>query len=156
MEIINKNNKKCKSSKNKEICKNDKTIINSYSKNIYGEDKGIIELKYKDFIIKNNKIFINNNFFDENKGIIIFYAPWCSHCKQISDYLIDLALDNLNIFPIGAVNIEDTKNKNYKLTQISKIVQIPTIMYISKDGSLEKYNYDISIENLKYFINMNL
>jgi hypothetical protein len=53
-------------------------------------------------------------------------------------------------------NIEDTKNKNYKLTQIAQIKQIPTIMYISNDGSLKYYKYDISIENLKYFINMNL
>jgi len=156
MEINNKNSKKCKTSKNKNNIENNETNISSYSKNMYGINKGIIELKYKDFIIKNNKIFINNNFFDENKGIIMFYAPWCSHCKQISDYLIDLALDNLNIFPIGAVNIEDTKNENYKLTQKAKIIQIPTIMYISKDGSLKYYKYDITIENLKYFINMNL
>jgi len=146
-------------SKNKKINKinkNNKNDITSSYKNIYGENKGIIELKYKDFIVKNNKLFINNKFFDENKGFIIFYAPWCSHCKKMSDYLIDLALDNLNIFPIGSVNIEDTKNKNYKLTQIAQIKQIPTIMYISNNGSLKYYKYDITIENLKYFINMNL
>ena len=150
MELNNKNKNKNKNIKN---VKND--IISSYE-NIYGENKGIIELKYKDFIVKKNKLYINNNFFDENKGLIIFYAPWCSHCRKMSDYLIDLALNNLNIFPIGAVNIEDTKNKNYKLTQIAQIKQIPTIMYISNDGSLKYYKYDISIENLKYFINMNL
>ena len=104
---LNSKNKKI----NKKINKND--IMSSY-KNIYGENKGIIELKYKDFIVKKNKLFINNKFFDENKGLIIFYAPWCSHCKKMSDYLIDLALDNLNIFPIGSVNIEDIKNENYK------------------------------------------
>ena len=34
--------------------------------------------------------------------------------------------------------------------------KVNTIMYINKDGSLKYYKYDISIENLKYFINMNL
>ena len=146
MELNSKNKKINKINKNK---KNDITL--SY-KNIYGENKGIIELKYKDFIVKNNKLFINNKFFDENKGFIIFYAPWCSHCRKMSDYLIDLALDNLNIFPIGSVNIEDTKNKNYKLTQIAQIKQIPTIMYISNDGSLKYYKYDIlAYFNIKYF-----
>ena len=153
MELNSKNKKINKINKTDENNKND---ITSTYKNIYGKNKGIIELKYKDFIVKKNKLYINNNFFDENKGLIIFYAPWCSHCKKMSDYLIDLALDNLNIFPIGSVNIEDTKNKNYKLTQIAQIKQIPTIMYISNDGSLKYYKYDISIENLKYFINMNL
>ena len=153
MELNSKNKKINKINKTDENNKND---ITSTYKNIYGKNKGIIELKYKDFIVKKNKLFINNKFFDENKGLIIFYAPWCSHCRKMSDYLIDLALNNLNIFPIGAVNIEDTKNKNYKLTQIAQIKQIPTIMYINKDGSLKYYKYDISIENLKYFINMNL
>jgi thiol-disulfide isomerase/thioredoxin len=129
---------------------------NSYLKNIYGINKGIIELKYKDFKIKNKKLYINNKYFTENKGLIIFYAPWCKHCKDISSDLIDLAFSNLNIFPLGAVNIEDTKNENYKLTKIANIIQIPSAMYISKDGSLKKYNYDIKIDNLKYFINMNL
>ena len=156
MELNSKNKKINKINKNDENNKKYKNDITSSYKNIYGENKGIIELKYKDFIVKKNKLFINNKFFDENKGLIIFYAPWCSHCRKMSDYLIDLALNNLNIFPIGAVNIEDTKNKNYKLTQIAQIKQIPTIMYINKDGSLKYYKYDISIENLKYFINMNL
>ena len=129
-----------------------KNILN---KNIYGIEKGIIELKYKDFIINKNKIKINNDFFN-NKGFIIFYAPWCKHCQDISTDLINLSNDNLYIFPIGAVNIEDIKNENHLLSKKAKIKQIPTIKYINSKGYLLDYNYDINIDNLKYFINMNL
>jgi thiol-disulfide isomerase/thioredoxin len=67
-------------------------------KDLYGLDKGIIELKLKDFINKKNKLYINNDYFTENKGFIIFYTPWCKHCKTLSELLIDLALSNINIF----------------------------------------------------------
>lgn len=127
-------------------------------KNIYGEETGIIELKYKDFQINKSSIKIKNNFFDHNhyKGFIIFYAPWCKHCVELSSEFMNLAQDNLYIFPIGAVNIEDTKNKNDKLAQKFKIEQIPTVKYIDSKGNIKDYPYDVSIENLRYFINMNL
>ena len=131
-------------------------------KNIYGEETGIIELKYKDFQIKKSSIQVKNKFFDNNndnddyKGIIIFYAPWCKPCVELSSEFINLAQDNLYIFPIGAVNIEDVKNKNDKLAQKLKIEQIPTIKYIDSKGILREYPYEVSIENLRYFINMNL
>ena len=128
---------------------------NNLNKNIYGIEKGIIELKYKDFIISKNKIKINNDFFD-NKGLIVFYAPWRKHCQGISTDLINLSNDNLYIFPIGAVNIEDIKNENHLLSKKAKIKQIPTIKYINSKGYLLDYKYDINIDNLKYFINMNL
>jgi thiol-disulfide isomerase/thioredoxin len=127
-------------------------------KNIYGEETGIIELKYKDFQINKSSIKIKNNFFDPNnyKGLIIFYAPWCKHCVEISSEFINLAQDNLYIFPMGAVNIEDVKNKNDKLAQKFKIEQIPTVKYVDSKGIIKDYPYNISIENLRYFINMNL
>lgn len=125
-------------------------------KNIYGEETGIIELKYKDFQINKSSIKIKTKFFDNNKGLIIFYAPWCKHCIELSNAFINLAQDNLYIFPIGAVNIEDTKNKNDKLAQKIKIEQIPTVKYIDPKGIIKNYPYEISIENLRYFINMNL
>ena len=128
----------------------------TYYNNIYGKNNGVIELKFKDFKIKNKKLYINNKYFNENKGLIVFYAPWCNHCIKMSDSLISISIDNLNIFPIGAVNIEDTKNKNFKLTKLAKVTQIPTIKYIDKDGSLKDYNFDYNIDNLRYFINLNL
>ena len=136
-----------------------KKIINSKNslyKDIFNEDKGIIELKLKDFKYVNKKLYIKNEYFNENKGIIIFYAPWCKHCSKISDLLIDLALSNINIFYFGAVNCEDIENGNDYLCSYANIKQFPTIKYINKDGSIENYKYEYNADNLIYYINTNI
>lgn len=127
-------------------------------KDIYGLDKGIIELKLKDFkyIKKNKKLFIKNKYFNENKGFIIFYAPWCKYCKKISTMLIDLALSNINLFNFGAVNIEDVENGNDYLSIYANINKIPTLKYIKNNGELINYEFEYSNDNLIYFINTNI
>jgi thiol-disulfide isomerase/thioredoxin len=132
--------------------------INTISKNIYGEDKAIIELTLKDFIYekKNKKLFINNNYFSERKGLIIYYAPWCKHCVKLSDTLINLALSNRNLFYFGAVNIENIKDGNDYVAVYSDIKKLPTIKYIKDDNTLENYKFDYNIDNLIFYINTNI
>jgi thiol-disulfide isomerase/thioredoxin len=125
-------------------------------KDLYGIDKYIIELKLKDFIYKNNKLYINNNYFKENKGFIIFYSPWCKYCKKISKLFSDLALSNINLFNFGAVNLEDIDNGNDYLGIYGRINKIPTLKYISKNGELINYNYEYNYDNLIYYINTNI
>jgi len=128
---------------------------NSYYKDIYGIEKGIIELKLKDFDYINNKLHINNNYFSDKKGFIIFYAPWCKHCKKISTLLIDLALLNINIFNFGAINSENISDGNDKVCVYENIIKYPTIKYINNDGTLSDYKYNYTLDNLLYFININ-
>jgi thiol-disulfide isomerase/thioredoxin len=151
---LNKNICKINSKKNDEKINNNECTI---YKNIYGIEKGVPELTLNDFKYdKNNKkVFINNKYFNEGKGFIIFYAPWCQHCVKLSDMIIDLALSNMNFFPIGAVNIENTKDKNDYLAQYSGIKDIPTIKYISNDLSLNNYKFDYNVDNLIFYINTN-
>ena len=129
---------------------------NSFYKDIYGEEKGILELRLKDFKYINNKLYIKNKYFNDKKGFIIFYAPWCRHCNEISNLLIDLALANINIFNFGAINSENIKEGNDKVCIYENITKFPTIKYINNDGTLINYTNDYTIENLLYFINCNI
>lgn len=125
-------------------------------KNIFGVEKGIIELVLSDFEYNNKKLFIKNDYFNEKKGLIIFYAPWCGPCKKISNLLIDLALSNINIFNFGAVNSENIKDRNDYLCLYANIKKFPTIKYIKENGELEDYKYEYNPDNLIYFINTNI
>ena len=156
MDIIN--NKKIKK-KIKIIKKDDlnKKSLNIFP-NIYGDDKGVIELILNDFIYndKNKKLFINNKYFSENKGLIIFYAPWCKHCIEISQNISDLALSNINLFPFGAVNVENIDNGNDYLAVYAKIDKLPTIKVIKDDNSIENYPFKYDIDNLIFYVNTNI
>jgi len=129
---------------------------NSFYKDIYGEEKGIVELKLEDFNYKDKKLYIKNSYFNDKKGFIIFYAPWCKHCNKISNLLIDLALLNINIFNFGAINAENIKDGNDKVCIYANITKFPTIKYIDTDGTLLDYQYEYTLDNLLYFINTNL
>ena len=132
-----------------------KNELLNYNKNIYNSNYGVTELKYKDFIIKNKKVFVKKDIYKDNHGFIIFYAPWCKHCKELAPKIIDLAISNLNIFYFGSVNIEDIYNDNHKLSHILDVKKIPTIYKLNKNGQLIKYEYEYSYENLNYYITMN-
>ncbi len=126
---------------------------------MYGQNTGIIELKYKDFTYnkKNNSLKCNHPVFKNvNKGIIIFYAPWCNHCVNMYDDIIELSINYMNVFPIAVVNIEDLKNKNDLLTSYAQVTKYPTMKVLNKFLIIENYNNDLTKDNITYYINMNM
>ena len=148
--IKNKNDKNNKCDKNN---KNDKNIL---YKDIFDENTYVIELKLHDFNYKNKILTINNNYFNENKGLIMFYAPWCKHCKELSNLYIDLALANINLFYFGSVNIEDIEEGNDLLMNYANVSKYPTLKYINNDGTLSDYKFEYNKDNLIYYVATNI
>ncbi len=140
------------------ITNNSKKKTNMYE-DMYGINTGIVELKYKDFTYdkKTKSLKCNHPIFkNTNKGIIIFYAPWCTHCINMYDDIIELSINYMNIFPIAVVNIEDLKNKNDLLTSYAKVTKYPTMKVLNKNLIVENYNNDLTKDNITYYINMNM
>jgi thiol-disulfide isomerase/thioredoxin len=121
--------------------------------NIYNIENGVIELTLSDFIYIDKKLYINNNYFANKEGLIIFYAPWCVHCKKIAPMIMNIAIDKKNLFNFGAVNSENIDEHNDILCNRASIVKYPTIKYIKKDGSLENFKFEYTEDNLIYFVN---
>ncbi len=135
--------------------KEDEDVIPLY-RNLFHSDNGVHELTLKDFYQDKNKLFIKNKFFPKNKGFILFYAPWCSHCKKFKSDYENLALDYIQLFPFGAVNTENVKDENDKLRVFADIDKIPKLKIINKEGYLTDYDSNLTYDDLLYFLNMNI
>lgn len=125
----------------------------NFYKNLFHIDNGVHELVYDDFIFKHNKLFIQNKSFP-NKGFVMFYAPWCSHCKSFKKEYENIALDYIQNIPFGAVNVDNVADKNDQLRILAKVDGVPTLFIIHSDGYLQEYKSDINYDNLLYQVNM--
>ena len=119
---------------------------------LFGDYSSVIRLKKTDFNITNKNLLINNKNFKNKQGLIIFNAPWCSHCRKSVDIFNDIAQQYLHKYPIGSVNMQDYDNENDHLHQYISIKTYPKIMIVSKDGTLHQYKGDISRDSLLFHI----
>ena len=58
-------------------------------------------------------------------------------------------------FYICALNSDNLKDKNDHITSKLKLKEYPTILTISKNGSLKIYNNSITRDNIQYYISLN-
>ncbi|VDP41844.1 unnamed protein product [Soboliphyme baturini] len=101
------------------------------------------------------KVVVAENFKkvvkDPKKNVLImFYAPWCQHCKQLEPIWVELA-EHAKHFDSDLVvaKMDATVNELEDL----KITQFPTIKFFPKDsGEVVDYSGERTLEALKKFI----
>jgi thioredoxin-like negative regulator of GroEL len=114
--------------------------------NLYDNKKGIFELNSSDLSFnKNNQIVSLHEKFLNKSYLLLFYAPWCGHCKHMVNDITNLGeqLQNDN-FVVGAVNCEKQKDVSDKFN----IRGFPTI-YLSVGNKTELYNGERTVEAFK-------
>ena len=109
--------------------------------NIYSNDSNVIEVIKKDFIISKNSIKIKENINNNLDGILICYAPWCSHCVLSSDLWIKLSELFKSKFNFFSLNTYNFNNKNQDLIKDLNISVYPTYKLIDKNGIIKDYNH---------------
>ena len=107
-----------------------------------------VNLNYDDF----DKKKVDNENFKDKRGIIVFYAPWCGHCKSSAEMWRSISTTFKNKFPIGVVNCEDTEKNNHLLLRTFNIKAYPTIKYVTRNGTVYNYKGKENKEDIIYFI----
>ncbi len=149
--VVENKNKKCNMKpKNNNNSKSSHTIY----KNLF-DDNIVNELVLNDFEIKGKKIKMKNKKFKRGNGFVLFYAPWCSHCKIFKQEYENIALDYIQNFPFGAVNTENVAGGNDRLRHLAGVEGVPTLKYVDEKGFLHDFQSNINNDDIIYFINMN-
>ena len=73
----------------------------SISFQFFAQDTSVIQL--------NKDNFENDVVKSDNLWLILFYAPWCGHCKAFHPQFEKLAKSVKGVFKIGAVNCEEQR-----------------------------------------------
>ena len=120
--------------------------------NFFVNDENIINLVKKDFKIKNNKIKLINKKFHKKKTLLLFYAPWCSHCKEMIPIWEEVADLFKNIIMIGAINCDDIYNDNDSLKISFGIKYYPVVKYIDESGVIEDVDQLLNKNDILYFL----
>ena len=101
------------------------------SNQFFGKDSSVIQLNKNNFV---KKVIKSNNIW-----LILFYAPWCGHCKEFHPEFEKLAKSTKGLFKLGAVNCENDR----ELAERYKIEGFPTMLFFVDDkNKVEEYEGD--------------
>lgn len=67
--------------------------------------------------------------------IIDFYATWCGPCKALSPLIEKLANEYEGRVKVLKVDVD----KNEALAQAARIMSIPTLFFIDREGNIERH-----------------
>lgn len=138
--------------------------------NFYGEETGINELILEDFnvkyrledkgnfykiIKKSRNISLKKELLRKN-GIIIFYSPNCTKCKESIDFWTEIAINNFYNFSIYAVNCDNLVDNNDYLLPLLKIEHYPSYYsFDKKRGIINKLDVKTNLEDILFYISNN-
>ena len=101
------------------------------SSQFFGKDSEVIRLDKKNFV---KKVLKSNNIW-----LILFYAPWCGHCKEFHPEFEKIARATKGLFKLGAVNCEEDRD----LAQRYKVEGFPTVLFFGDNkDKFEEYEGD--------------
>ena len=107
------------------------------SHQFFDKDTKVIQLNKDNF----NKEVIES----DDLWLILFYAPWCGHCKAFHPEFEKVAKAAGGLFKIGAVNCEDEK----AIAKKQKIDGYPTVLFFGDNKTkTEEYEGDRKAEKV--------
>ena len=113
----------------------------SISFQFFAQDTSVIQL--------NKDNFENDVVKSDNLWLILFYAPWCGHCKAFHPQFEKLAKSVKGVFKIGAVNCEEQR----ELAEKYKIDGFPTVLFFGEDKTKTvEYEGDRKAEKIVDFL----
>ena len=113
--------------------------MNREKKNMFTNKSIITELIYNDFMFIKNKKILTKKSMENKNGFVIFYAPWCKHCKKKAKMWEEIGTLFQNKFFITSVNVENIKADNDLLRLKYNVRLYPSIFYVTKNGILHNY-----------------
>lgn len=114
------------------------------SANYFGGSKFVTELSENNFDER------SPHTLKEHKcSIVLFYAPWCPHCKAVKDTWEQLGEQNL-FFDVVALNCEKNATHLEKIKRdLPELVKgFPTIIVYQNGEPIEQYKGDRTVADL--------
>jgi thiol-disulfide isomerase/thioredoxin len=118
-------------------------------KNLYDNQPGITELSTKDLVRNGDgSVLPIRNEFNNKVYMLVYYAPWCGHCRNMVSDVKALANTLKDEgFMVGAINCE----RNSDLSDKILIESFPKIYFV-KDNKAKKYDGDRDLESLVNYL----
>lgn len=92
-----------------------------------------------------DKLSAGFKFVGNRPAVVDFYAEWCSPCRMLSPVIEDLALEYDGRVDFYKIDVD----KEEALARTFSIRSIPTMLFISKNGTVERVQGAIGKSRLK-------